>query len=428
MPSEDLTVIDNRTGRQYTIPIKEGAVRSIDFRQIKVSEDDFGLLAYDPSFDNTASCRSAITFIDGDKGILRHRGYAIDELADKSTYLETAYLICFGELPTKSQLTAWKASITNHTIVKENIRKFLDGFNYDAHPMTILLSTVGALAAYYPDAKEIGNSESVLLQVHRAIGKMPTLAAFAYRHRQGFPYVYPDNDLSYTGNFLRMLFLLGHQDYKPNPVVEHALDVLFILHADHEQNCSANAMRAIGSSQPDPYSALAGAIGALYGPLHGGANEAAIRMLMRIGSKSNVAEFVKGVKHGDERLMGFGHRVYKNYDPRARIIRKLADEVFEVTGRNPLIDVALELERVALQDDYFGKRKLYPNVDFFSGLIYQALGFNMDMFPVLFAIARTSGWMAQWMESLKDKEQRIARPRQLYVGSPLRSYVPIEKR
>jgi len=428
MPSDDLTVIDNRTGRQYSFPITDGAIRAIDLRQIKNSEDDFGLLSYDPSFENTASCRSEITYIDGDKGILRYRGYPIGEVAEQSSYIEVTYLLIHGELPTASQLAAWSDRITLHTMVHENVHELVDGFRYDAHPMGVLLSTVGALSTFYPDAKDIGNPESRMLQVCRAIGKVATLAAMAYRHRQGFPYVYPDNELSYTGNFLRMLFWMGERDYKPNPVLERALDVLFVLHADHEQNASSNAMRCIASSQPDPYSALAGAIGALYGPLHGGANEAALRMLERIGSKEKVYDFVQRVKQGEERLMGFGHRVYKNYDPRAKIIRGLADGVFEVTGRNALIDVAIELERVALEDDYFISRRLYPNVDFYSGLIYQAMGFHMDMFPVFFAIARTSGWMAQWMEMVEDREQRIARPRQLFVGSEKRPFVPLKKR
>ena len=428
MPPDDLTVIDNRTGREYTIPITAGAVHAMDLRQIKVSEDDFGLLSYDPSFENTASCRSAVTFIDGDKGILRYRGYPIEELAEKASYLEVAYLLLHGELPGRKELDGWSASITQHTMVHENIRKLMDGFRYDAHPMGVLLSTVGALSTFYPDSKDIFDPESSLRQAYRAIGKMPTLAAFAYRHAQGYPYVYPDADLSYTGNFLRMLHNMGEARYKPDPVLERALDVLFILHADHEQNCSSNAMRSVASSQSDPYSSLAGAIGALYGPLHGGANEAAVRMLERIGSTDRVSEFVDGVKRGEQRLMGFGHRVYKNYDPRAKIIRKLADEVFEVTGRNRLIDIASELERVALNDDYFVTRRLYPNVDFFSGVIYQAMGFGSEMFPVLFAIGRTSGWMAQWTEMLVDKEQRIARPRQIYDGADERPFKELEKR
>ncbi|MSQ26163.1 MAG: citrate synthase [Dehalococcoidia bacterium] len=428
MPSNDLTITDNRTGKQYTVPIENGTVRSLDLRQIKTSADDFGLLGYDPSFDNTASCKSAITFIDGDKGILRHRGYPIDELAAKSTFLEVAYLVLYGELPTKAELAQWEANIKDHTFVHENIRKLIDAFQYDAHPMGILVSAAGALSTFYPDAKNVGNAESRELQIARAIAKMPTLAAYAYRHRQGQPYVYPDNDLSYAGNLLNMLWKKGELKYKPNPVLERALDLLFILHADHEQNCSTNAMRSIGSSQADPYVSLAGAIGALYGPLHGGANEAAINMLRRIGSKDKVNDFIKGVKVGNERLMGFGHRVYKNYDPRAKIIRATAEQVFETTGRNPLIDIATELERIALQDEYFISRRLYPNVDFYSGIIYQAMGFSMEMYPVLFAIARTSGWLAQWREMQMDPQTRIARPRQVYTGPPVRAYVPLEHR
>jgi citrate synthase len=400
----------------------------MDLRKIKTDENDFGLMTYDPAFTNTASCISRITFIDGDKGILRYRGYPIEDLAEKSTFLETAYLILHGELPTRRQLDEWTYHITHHTFVHESIKKFLDGFRYDAHPMGMLVSTVAALSTFYPDAKEIFNEESRRKQTWRLLGKMPTLAAFAYRHALGLPYVYPDNDLSYTGNFLNMLFKATELKYQPNPVLERALDVLFILHADHEQNCSANAMRSVGSSHVDPFSAVAAAITALYGPLHGGANEAVLRMLKQIGSKDKVAEHVKKVKTGEGRLMGFGHRIYKNYDPRAKVIRRLAEEVFEVTGRNPLLDVALELERIALQDDYFMKRKLYPNVDFYTGLIYEAMKFPVDMFPVLFAIPRTAGWVAQWEEMLLDKEQKIARPRQIYLGSPRRDYTPMENR
>ena len=428
MPSDDLTVIDNRTGRKYTVPITDGSIRAIDLRQIKTSEDDFGLLSYDPSFENTASCQSAVTFIDGDKGILRYRGYPIEELAEKSTYIEVAYLLIYGGLPTKKQLEDWTTNVTHHTLVHENIRKLLDGFQHDAHPMGMLLSGIAALSTFYPDAKNIQNQASRDLQIYRAIGKIPTLAAFAYRHRAGFYYVYPDNDLSYVGNFLNMLLKMGEVKYRPDPVLERALEILFILHADHEQNCSTNAMRSIGSSHADPYSSLGGAIGALYGPLHGGANEAALRMLERIGSKSKVWDFIKGVKAGEERLMGFGHRVYKNYDPRATIIRETADQVFEVTGRNPLIDVATELEHIALQDDYFVSRRLYPNVDFYSGIIYQAMGFSVDMYPVLFAIPRTAGWLAQWNEMLMDPASRIARPRQVYSGEGKRPYTPVGKR
>ena len=428
MGSNDLTVVDNRTGKTYTIPVDNGTIRAIDLRQIKNSEDDFGLLSYDPAFENTASCKSAITFIDGDKGLLWYRGYPIEELAEKCSYLEVAYLLVNGSLPTQKQLDDWTFNITHHTMVHENVRKLMDGFHYDAHPMGMLISASAALSTFYPDAKNIQSESSRELQIYRGIAKMPTLAAFAYRKRAGMPYVYPDNDLSYVGNFMQMLFKMAEVKYRPNPVIERALDILFILHADHEQNCSTNAMRSIGSSHPDPYSALAGAIAALYGPLHGGANEAALRMLERIGSKDKVWEFIKGVKNGQERLMGFGHRVYKNYDPRAKIIRRTAEQVFEETGRNPLIDIAIELERIALQDDYFIKRKLYPNVDFYSGIIYQAIGFNVDMYPVLFAIPRTSGWLAQWNEMMTDTSQRIARPRQIYTGAAKRSPAPIDQR
>ena len=428
MPADTLTVTDNRTGRQYTIPITDGSVKANDFRQIKVSEEDFGLLSYDPGSENTASCRSSVTFIDGDKGILRYRGYPIEELAEKSTYLETSYLLVHGELPSRKQMEDWVNTITHHTLVHENLRKMIDSFRLDAHPMGIVLSAVGALSTFYPESKEITNRDNAMLQTYRAIAKMPTIAAFAYQHRTGSPTVYPDNQYSYTGNFLRMLFGLGQPQYRPNPVIEHALDVCFILQADHEQNCSTNAMRSIASSQPDPYCALAGSVGALYGPLHGGANEAALRMLSRIGSTDKVGEFVKRVKNREERLMGFGHRVYKSYDPRARIVRKLCDEVFEVTGRNSLIDIAMELERVALADDYFITRKLYPNVDYYSGIIYQAMGFTVEMMPVLFAVARTTGWMAQWLEMLTDKEQSLVRPRQIYTGKALRPFAPMAQR
>ena len=427
MASDDLTVIDNRTGRQYTIGIKDGVVRATDLRQIKVSEDDFGLMSYDPSFDNTASCRSEITFIDGEKGVLRYRGYPIEELAEKSSYLETVYLLLHGELPTHSELKAWTEVVAQHAPVDPGLRTLMGGLHGDGHPMGMLISLVGGLSTYYPDAKQIEDPESRALHTLRAVAKVPTLAALTHRHKSGLPFVDPDPNLSYTGSFLKMLFE-GEGKYNLSPVIERALDVLFILHADHEQNCSSNAMRSIGSSHPDPYSALAGAIGALLGPLHGGANEAAIRMLEQIGSKDRVWDFVKKVKAGEERLMGFGHRVYKNYDPRAKIIRSIAEEVFEVTGRNPLIDVATELERIALQDEYFITRKLYPNVDYYSGIIYQAIGFSVDTYPVLFAIARTSGWMAQWAEMLEDREQRLARPRQVYVGESARTYVPVEKR
>ncbi len=428
MSKETMTITDNRTGKSYEIPIQNGTVRATDLRQIKVRDDEFGMMSYDPAFMNTASCKSKITFIDGDKGILRYRGYPIEQLAEKCSYLEVAYLVLHGELPTRAQLDDWIWNITHHTMIHESIKTFMDGFRYDAHPMGILVGTVGALSTFYPDAKRVLDSESRKKQIQRLVAKMPTIAAFAYRHSLGLPYVYPDNDLSYTGNFLSMLFKMAETKYRPNPVLESALDVLFILHADHEQNCSANAMRSVGSSQVDPYSAVAAATAALYGPLHGGANEAVLRMLNEIGSKDRIPEFIKKVKAGEGRLMGFGHRVYKNYDPRARIIKRLAEQVFEVTGMNPMLDMAVELERIALQDEYFVKRKLYPNVDFYSGIIYQAMGFPVDIFPVLFAIPRTSGWMAQWEEMLLDSEQKIARPRQVYVGYDSRDVVPIEKR
>ena len=427
MASETLTIIDNRTGKQYEVPIKNGAVKATDLFQIRVTEDD-GIVSYDPGFMNTASCQSKITYIDGDRGILRYRGYPIEQLAEKSSYLETAYLILHGELPTSSQLQDWTHNITYHSIIHENIKKVIDSFHHEAHPMGVLISTVGALSTFYPEAKKIFNIKSRQDQTYRLISKMPTLAAFAYRHSLGLPYSYPDNDLSYTGNFLNMMFKMTELKYKPNPVIERALDVLFILHADHEQNCSTNAMRGVGSSQVDPYSAVAAAAAALYGPLHGGANEAVLRMLMEIGSKDHVPEFIKKVKGGEGRLMGFGHRVYKNYDPRAKIIKEVADQVFEVRGRNPLLDIALELERIALSDDYFIKRKLYPNVDFYSGLIYQSMGLPMDMFPVLFAIPRTSGWIAQWEEMLTDADQKLARPKQVYLGPQVRDYLPMAKR
>jgi citrate synthase len=428
MNSDVLTLKDNRTGQTYEIPIEHGTIRAMDLRQIKVAKDDFGLMTYDPAFMNTASCQSKITFIDGDKGILRYRGYPIEELAEKSTYLETAYLVLYGELPTKAELAEWSHDITFHTILHENIKKFIDGFHYDAHPMGMLVSTVAALSTFYPESKNIFDQESRQKQTYRLIAKMPTLAAFAYRHSRGMPYAYPDNDLSYSGNFLNMLFKMTEVKYQPNPVLEKALDVLFILHADHEQNCSTNAMRSVGSSQADPYCSVAAAAAALYGPLHGGANEQVLKMLGEIGSKDKVPEFIKKVKAGEGRLMGFGHRVYKNYDPRAKIIKQVADQVFEVTGKNPLLEIALELEKIALQDDYFISRKLYPNVDFYSGIIYQAMGFPVEMFPVLFAIPRTSGWIAQWEEMLADAEQKIARPRQVYSGFEQRQYVSQELR
>jgi citrate synthase len=423
-----LTITDNRTGRQYEVPIEDETIRSIDLRQIKVQDDDFGLMTYDPAFMNTASCRSAVTFIDGDKGILEYRGYPIEQLAERSTYLEVAYLLIHGELPTQPQLDAWTHEITIHTFVHENVKEFMQGFRYDAHPMGMLLASVGALSTFYPEAMQIKDAELRYIQIIRLLAKMPTLAAFAYRHNRGMPYVYPDNDLSYAGNFLSMVYRIAELKYQPDPRLERALDVLFILHADHEQNCSTSAVRSVGSSQVDPYSALAAGVGALYGPLHGGANEAVLRMLRRIGSKESIPSFVEGVKAGEERLMGFGHRVYKNYDPRATIIKRAAMDVFEVTGTNPLLDIAMELEKIALEDEYFVSRKLYPNVDFYSGLIYEALGMPVEMFPVLFAIGRTSGWIAQWLEMIDDKEQKIARPRQIYTGGRERDYVAMAQR
>ncbi|MCM2256629.1 MAG: citrate synthase [Vicinamibacteria bacterium] len=427
-PREFLSVTDNRTGKVYELPIADGCIKALDLRQIKVSADDFGLMTYDPAYMNTASCKSRITFIDGDKGILRYRGYPIDQLAEKSRYLEVAYLILNGELPNQAQYDVWADEITHHTMVHENVKDLMAGFRYDAHPMGMLVSTIGALSTFYPEAKHVHDPVIRQKQVFRLIAKIPTLAAFAYRHSQGLPYVYPENHLSYAGNFLHMMFKIG--DYKVNPILERAMDVLFTLHADHEQNCSTSAMRAIGSSAVDPYSAAAGAVGALYGPLHGGANEAVLRMLAEIGSKDKIPAFLKEVKEsgGDVKLMGFGHRVYKNYDPRAKIIKELADQVFEVTGRNRLLDIALELEKIALSDEYFLKRKLYPNVDFYSGLIYQAMKFPVDMYPVLFAIGRMSGWLAQWQEMVEDKDQKITRPRQVYLGEGERTFVPMNAR
>ena len=425
---DTLSVTDNRTGKSYEIPIEDGTVRAMALRDIKASEDDFGLMTYDPAYLNTASCRSAITFIDGDKGILEYRGYPIEQLAEHSTYLEVAYLLVHGELPTRSELEAWTHEITIHTFVHENIKGFMQGFRHDAHPMGMLLGSVGALSTFYPDANEIDDPENRYLQTIRLIAKMPTLAAFAFRHSNGQPYVYPDNDLAYPGNFLGMLYKMTELKYEPDPRLARALDILFILHADHEQNCSTSAVRSVGSSQVDPYSAVAAGVAALYGPLHGGANEAVVKMLHRIGDKANIEDFIKGVKNGDERLMGFGHRVYKNYDPRAKIIKTAVEDVFEVTGTNPLLDIALELERIALEDEYFVERKLYPNVDFYSGLIYEALGMPMSMFPVMFAIPRTSGWIAQWLEMVQDPEQKIARPRQIYTGPRELDYVPVEQR
>ncbi len=428
MSEDSLTITDNRTGKQYQLPIQDGTIKAMDLRQIKVSDDDFGLMTYDPAFMNTASCKSRITFIDGDKGILEYRGYPIEELAEKSTYLEVAYLLLNGELPTATQLEGWTKNITYHTFINESIKKVIDGFHYNAHPMGMFEATLGALSTFYPDAKDIFNVELRCKQIYRLIAKVPTIAAFAFRHRIGMQYSYPDNDLSYEGNFLNMMFKTTELKYKPNPVLEKALTVLYILHADHEQNCSTNAMRSIGSAHTDPFSSLAGAAAALYGPLHGGANEMVLRMLKEIGSVANVPDYIKRVKAGEFRLMGFGHRVYKNYDPRARIIKKVAYEVFEVTGKDPLLDIAIELERIALEDEYFVKRRLYPNVDFYSGIIYQAMRFPVDMFPVMFAIPRTSGWLAQWCEMLEDQDQKIARPRQIYLGQRTRDYVPIDQR
>jgi citrate synthase len=426
--SDSLTITDNRTGKQYEIPIEEGTIRATELRRIKAAEDDFGLMTYDPAYMATASCRSAITFIDGDKGILEYRGYPIEQLAEQSSYLEVAYLLIHGKLPTPSELAEWDQQITIHTFVHENIKEFMQGFRYDAHPMGMLLASVGALSTFYPEASAIKDQEARYIQVIRLLAKMPTLAAFSYRHNRGMPYVYPDNDLSYPGNFLSMIYKVAELKYEPDPRLEHALDVLFILHADHEQNCSTSAVRSVGSSQVDPYSSMAAGVAALYGPLHGGANEAVLRMLRRIETKENVPDFIKSVKEGNGRLMGFGHRVYKNFDPRAKIIKKAVDEVFEVTGKNPLLQIATELEQIALNDDYFVSRRLYPNVDFYSGLIYEALGMPVEMFPVLFAIGRTSGWIAQWLEMIDDDEQKIARPRQIYTGDRGLDYVPIDKR
>ena len=415
-----LHVTDSRTGRSYDLPITDGAVRAMDLRQIKVHDDDFGLLSYDPAFMNTASCRSAVTFIDGDKGILRYRGYPIEELAERASFLDVAYLLLRGNLPGQAESAAWADEITQHTFVHENVKKFIDGFHHDAHPMGILVSTLAALSTFYPGAKSISDTDQRHDQVVRMIAKMPTLAAFAHRHAMGLPYAYPDDDLSYAGNFLNMMHRTTESRYHPDPVLSHALDVLFTLHADHEQNCSTSAMRVISSSQSDPYSAAAGAAAALYGPLHGGANEQVLKMLATIGSVANIPGYITRVKAGEVRLMGFGHRVYKNFDPRAAIIKTIADQVFQVTGRNRLLDIALELERIALEDDYFVSRKLYPNVDFYSGIIYQAMGFPVEMFPVLFAIGRMPGWMAQWEEAISDPEQKISRPRQLYSGPAIR--------
>ncbi len=425
---QTLTVTDNRTGATYELPIQDGTVRGMDLRQVKTDADDFGLMVYDPAYMNTASCRSAITYIDGEAGILQHRGHPIEQLCEHSTYLEVAYLIINGYLPTEAQLQDWVHEITIHTFVHENIKDFMQGFRYDANPMGMLVASVGALSTFYPDANKIHDEQIRMAQIIRLLAKMPTLAAFAFRHNMGQPYVYPDNELNYAGNFLGMMYKMTELKYEPDPRLERALDVLFILHADHEQNASTSAVRAVGSTQVDPYSAVAAGVAALYGPLHGGANEAALRMLQRIGSVENIPDFLEGVKAGNERLMGFGHRVYKNYDPRARIIRKHLDAVFEVRGKSPLLDVATELEKRALDDDYFTSRKLYPNVDFYSGLIYEALGLPVAMFPVMFAIGRTSGWIAQWLEMVQDPEQKIARPRQIYTGERDTAWIPMEDR
>ncbi|MDA0178970.1 citrate synthase [Solirubrobacter phytolaccae] len=426
--SETLTITDNRTGKTYEVPLEDGTIRATALRDIKVKESDFGVMSYDPAFMNTASCRSAVTYLDGEAGVLEYRGYPIEQLAEHSTYLEVAYLLVHGELPNAKQLEEWTNKITTHTFVHENVKSFIQGFRYDAHPMGMLLASVGALSTFYPDANQIKDPEIRYLQIIRLIAKMPTLAAFAYRHNMGQPYVYPDNELDYPGNFLSMLFKMSELKYEPDPRLSRALDILFILHADHEQNCSTSAVRAVGSSQVDPYSAVAAGVAALYGPLHGGANEQVLRMLRRIERKENIPDFIAGVKEGKERLMGFGHRVYKNHDPRATIIKKACDDVFEVTGVNPLLEIAIELEKIALEDEYFVKRKLYPNVDFYSGLIYEALHMPVGMFTVLFAIPRTSGWISQWLEMIDDKEQKIARPRQIYTGERNRDYIPVSQR
>ena len=427
MAKDTLTITDNRTGKQYEVPVAEGTIRAMDLRQIKTAEDDFGLMTYDPAFMNTASCRSAITFIDGDKGILRYRGYPIEQLAEHCTFLEVAYLLIEGELPTTAQLEKWVRDITYHTYVHTNITKFLESFRYDAHPMGVLLGAVGALSTFYPDAKHISDDDNRYIQRVRLIAKMPTLAAFAFRHSRGLPYEFPRNDLGYIGNFVNMTFNIGGQ-HSPNPVLQKALEILLILHADHEQNCSTSAVRSVGSSHVDPFSAVAAGIAALYGPLHGGANEAVLQMLDEIGDKKNIPGFIEKVKGGADKLMGFGHRVYKSYDPRAKLIKKVAYDVFNQTGLNPKLEIALELEKIALEDEYFIKRKLYPNVDFYSGLIYQAMGYPTDYFTVLFALGRTPGWLAQWEEMLEDKEQKISRPRQIYVGAPQRDFVPMAMR
>lgn len=428
MSKDTLTVTDNRTGKTYELPIEHDTIKAMDLRQIKVNDDDFGMMSYDPAYTNTASCKSDITYIDGGNGILRYRGYPIEQLAEESSYLEVAYLLIKGRLPSKDELEHWEFRIMRHTYIHENMVRLIQAFRYDAHPMGMLISAVAAMSTFHSEAKNFEDPEILEKQIWRIVGKLPTIAAFAYRRRIGRPFNYPDSTRGYTGNFFFMLDYLNQRDYEVNPVLAKALDILFILHADHEQNCSTSTMRAIGSSRVDPYSALAGAAAALYGPLHGGANEAVLRMLTQIGNVKNVSNYIERVKDGEGRLMGFGHRVYKNYDPRANIIKRVAYEVFEATGTNPLIDIALELERIALEDDYFVSRKLYPNVDFYSGIIYQAMGFPVDMFPVLFAIPRASGWLSQWIEMIHDPEQRIARPRQIYLGPDQRDYVPVEER
>jgi citrate synthase len=428
MAENTLTITDNRTGQTYTVPVEDGTIRAMALRQIKTGPEDFGLMTYDPAFMNTASCRSSVTYIDGDRGILRYRGYPIEVLAERCTFLEVAYLLLFGELPTEAELKHWVFEITHHTMLHETTKKFMEGFRYDGHPMGMFVSTVAALSTVYPDARHVHDPANRLLQIKRLIGKVPSIAALSYRHNVGFPYVYPDNDLSYTENFMNMLWKMVEPKYVANPAIARALDILFILHADHEQNCGTNAMRSVASAQTDPYLSTASAASALAGPLHGGANEEVLRMLDEIGSKDHVPAYIKKVKEGGVKLMGFGHRIYKNYDPRAKIIRWCAEQVFEVTGRNPKLDIALELERIALEDDYFVKRKLYPNVDFYSGIMYQAMGFLPGMFTVLFAIPRTAGWLAQWQELITDPEQKIARPRQIYTGHDAREFVPMEKR
>ena len=428
MPQNTLTITDNRTNQSYTLPIENSAIRAMDLREIKTGPEDFGLMTYDPALMNTASCRSSITYIDGDKGILRYRGYPIEVLAERCSFLEVAYLLFFGELPSEKELKNWVYQITHHTMLHETTKKFMEGFRYDAHPMSMFVSTVAALSSVYPEARQVHDAGNRLHQIVRLIGKVPSIAAMSYRHSVGFPYVYPDNDLSYTENFMNMWWKMVEPKYVAHPAISRALDILFILHADHEQNCSTNAMRAVGSSQTDPYLSLAAAAAALAGPLHGGANEEVLKMLDEIGSKDNVAAYIRKVKDGHGKLMGFGHRVYKNHDPRAKIIKWTAEQVFQVTGRNAKLDIALELERIALQDEYFIKRRLYPNVDFYSGIIYQAMGFRPEMFTILFAIPRTVGWLAQWQEMITDPEQKIARPRQIYTGHAVREFVPIEKR